>query len=326
MDNISFFISQLPKFIADIFNSFDLDLRNKINEIRIRKSKPLIIYIIDKAYFINPDGSLSVKARENSLTVSQDDFEEICNKLCSNSYHTNMSTLVKGYVTAKNGSRVGVASTAVFKDNALYSVKDIASLCIRISHEYYNCAMPVIDLICTAGVPSIIVAGKPCSGKTTFLRDYSRLLSNGVTGEYKKVSIVDERKEIAAEFDVGVNTDVLSGFPKAQGIEMAVRTLAPDIIVCDELGSVTELDAVINGFSSGVSFAVSVHIKDEKQIFSNEILLKLIETNQFDYILLLKRYTDEFEIIDLGELNRENSRNDNDNPFFFFPWLDGGQH
>jgi hypothetical protein len=75
-----------------------------------------------------------------------------------------------------------------------------------------------------------------------------------------------------------------------------------------------------NSFTTGVSFAVSVHIKSSKQLFSNMILLNLIDSGQFDYVIILKSFTNEFEIIDLGEVKLESGRNDNDNPFFFFPW------
>lgn len=324
MDNISYFISLFPKYLSDIINSFEISIRNQINEIRLRRNNPIILYIRDRAYFVELSGSLSKKLNSHCIRLSSSDFDLICDRICNNSYHTNMSTLTEGYVTTKNGSRVGVASTAVLKDGQIHSVKDICSLNIRISHEYRNCSKVIIDLICKNNkLPGIIVAGKPASGKTTFLRDYARLISDGYTGEYKKVAIVDERKEIASSFDVGVNTDVLYGFAKAKGIEMATRTLSPDLIICDEIGNIDELNAIINGFSCGVSFAVSVHIKDEKQIFSNSILLNLIETNQFDYIVILKSYTQEFEIIDLGEIKLESRRNDHDNPFFFLPWSDG---
>lgn len=320
MDNISYFISLFPKFIKDIFNSFDVKIRNQINEIRLRRDKPIIVYIINKAYFVELSGRLSPNLNQQCLYLSSDDFDYICDKICSNSYHTSMTTLVDGYVTAKNGSRVGVSSTAVIKDNKIHSVRDISSLNIRISHEYKNCSKKIVDLICKDKLPSIVVAGKPCCGKTTFLRDYARLISNGYMGECKKVSIVDERKEISCGFDVGVNTDTLYGFSKAKGIEIATRTLSPDLIICDEIGNEQELEAMENSFTTGVSFAVSVHIKSSKQLFSNMILLNLIDSGQFDYVIILKSFTNEFEIIDLGEVKLESGRNDNDNPFFFFPW------
>lgn len=323
MDNISYFISLFPRFIGDTINSLDKSVKSQINEIRLRKNKPIIIYALSTLYFIEHGGLLTRTLNDRCISINEEDFEYICDKLCSHSYHTNMSSLIDGYVTAKNGSRVGVSSTAVFKDNKMYSVKDISSLNIRISHEYINCAKKIIDLTYHSRLPSIIVAGIPGCGKTTFLRDYARLISNGYSGEYKKVSIIDERKEIASGFDVGINTDVLSGFVKSKGIEIATRTLSPDLIVCDEIGNLDELDKIRYSFSTGVSFAVSLHLKNADDIFSNQITYELIETGEFDYIVILKSYTDEFEIIDLGEIKLEGGRNDNDNPFFILPWLNG---
>lgn len=101
---------------------------------------------------------------------------------------------------------------------------------------------------------SIIVAAPPGGGKTTVLRDLARALSGGFGGRYRKVSIVDERGEFGG-FSPGVNTDVLTGFGKKKGIEIAVRTLSPELIVCDEIADDAEVDAIKAGFSSGVAFA-----------------------------------------------------------------------
>ncbi len=324
MDNISYFISLFPRFIGDTINSLDKSIKSKISEIRLRKNKPIIIYVLNTLYFIEHSGVLSRTLNDRCICINEEDFEYICDKLCNHSYHTNMSSLIDGYVTAKNGSRIGVSSTAVYKDDKIYSVKDISSLNIRISHECRNCAKKIIDLTFRKSLPSIIVAGLPGCGKTTFLRDYARLISNGYSGVYKKVAIVDERKEIAADFDVGINTDILSGFGKAKGIEIATRTLSPDLIVCDEIGSIDELEKIRYSFSTGVNFAVSIHLKDAEDIFSNIMTDELIKTGQFDFIIILKSYTDEFEIIDLGEIKLEGGRNDNDNPFFILPWFNGG--
>lgn len=323
MDNISYFISLFPKFIGDTLNSLDKGTKSTVSEIRLRKNKPIIVYVLNTLYFIEHSGVLTRMLNDRCISINDEDFEYICDKLCSHSYHTNMSSLIDGYVTAKNGSRIGVSSTAVYKDDKIYSVKDIGSLNIRISHECRNCAKKIIDLTFRNRLPSIIVAGLPGCGKTTFLRDYARLISNGYGGEYKKVAIVDERKEIAADFDVGINTDILSGFSKAKGIEIATRTLSPDLIVCDEIGSIDELEKIKYSFSTGVNFAVSIHLKNAEDIFSNSVTDELIKTGQFDFIIVLKSYTDEFEIIDLGEIKLESGRNDTDNPFFILPWFNG---
>lgn len=325
MDNITYFISLMPKHLGDIFNSFDKSTLNLISEIRFRRNKPVIVYLKTVPYFISIGGRLVNSFSANTVLIDDESFDFITDRLCCRSYHTNMHTMIDGYITTKNGSRVGISSTAVYKDNSVCSVKDISSINIRIAKEYKDCSRKILNMLYTKNTPSIIVAGAVLSGKTTFLRDFSRLLSSGFAGRYRKISIVDERCEIASSFDVGINTDVLTGFEKAKGIEIATRTLSPDIIVCDEIGNINELDAIKYGFSTGVSFAVSVHMKSERELLKNYIVNELISTGEFDYIVLLKSFTDEFEIIDLRSEQSENSRNDNDNPFFFFPWLNGGE-
>lgn len=320
MDNLSYFLSIFPKYLSDLIEGLDNSLKYQINEIRIRLYKPVIIYIKTSACFFKSDGTLTSSWSEDCVCISKEDFDLLCDRLCNNSYHTNMQTLVEGFVTVKNGSRVGVASTAVFKDDAIHSVRDITSLNIRISHSYKDCSKKIIDAVCKSELPSIIVAGKPNSGKTTFLRDYVRLISNGYLNEYIKVSVIDERKEIASFFDVGINTDVLSGFEKSKGIEIAVRTLSPDLIVCDEIGNTDELISVKKGFLNGVKFAVSVHLGNEDEIFRNSIINPLISTGQFDYLIILQSYTDKFKIINLTEKLNENNGNCNDNNFHIIDW------
>lgn len=324
MDNITYFISLFPKYLADIFNSFDKNIISLITEIRLRRNKAVIVYLGKTPYFISVGGKLINNYTDNTVKLDDETFEFITDRLCNHSFHTNIHSMIDGYITAKNGCRVGIGASAVYKDSSINSVKDISSVNIRIAHEYKDCSREILNALYTNATPSIIVAGPVLSGKTTFLRDFSRLLSSGFAGKYRKITIVDERREIASGFNVGINTDILSGYEKAKGIEIATRTLSPDIIVCDEIGNINELNAIKYGFSTGISFAVSVHMNDEKRIFTNHIVSQLIETGEFDYIILLKSFTDKFEIIDLRSEDIENNRNGNDNPFFVFPWINGG--
>ncbi len=324
MDNITYFFSAFPEYLSDVFNSFDKSIISLITEIRLRRNKAVIVYIKQIPYFISIGGKLVNHFSQNIISLDDDSFDFITDRLCNHSFHTNMNTMINGYITTKGGSRVGIGASAVYKDNSLNSIKDINSLNIRIAREHKNCSREILNLLFTEKNPSIIIAGPVLCGKTTFLRDFSRLLSSGFAGRYRKITIVDERREIAGGFDVGINTDVLSGYEKAKGIEIATRTLSPDIIVCDEIGNINELEAIQYGFSTGVNFAVSVHMKDEENLQRNKIIQRLLETGEFDYLVLLKSFTDEFEIIDLRSYQLENNRNNNDNPFFIIPWGNGG--
>lgn len=323
MDNITYFLDLFPKYLSDAFNSLESSVISMITEIRLRRNKPLMIYVKNVPYFISIGSKLVKNNSSPVIIVDNESFDFITDRLCNHSYHTNMHTMVDGYITAKNGSRVGIAAHASYKDGVINSVRNISSLNIRISHEIKGCCRDVLNALYLTDTPSIIVAGPVMSGKTTFLRDFSRMLSSGFNGRYLKVAVVDEREEISSGFDVGVNTDILTGFEKYKGIEIATRTLSPDIIVCDEIGSQAELDAVEYGFSTGVSLAVSIHIKDPCQLLVNHIARRLIGTEQFDYAVILKPFESDFDIIPLRNEKDEISRDDADNSIYFFPWIDG---
>ena len=82
-------------------------------------------------------------------------------------------------------------------------------------------------------------------GKTTLLKDLVRKISNGILDIGFKgldVSLIDERAEISAMYkgksqnNIGIRTDVLENISKQIGIKMAVRSMAPKVIVADEIG------------------------------------------------------------------------------------------
>ena len=83
-------------------------------------------------------------------------------------------------------------------------------------------------------------------GKTTVLRDLIRQISSGIK-EIKfialNVGVVDERGEIAALYkgipqnEIGVKTDVIENVHKSIGIRMLIRSMAPRVIVADEIGN-----------------------------------------------------------------------------------------
>ncbi len=314
MDNIYSLIETMPQRVKNVFLSIDKDKLEAIEEIRIRLKAPMIVYIRQTPYFltcINGKTILSKRRTNFCFTADEETFHLIVNKLCNNSYHTKMATMINGYITTENGSRIGVASTASYNGGKIESIRDITSLNIRISREIKGIADGIIDKIYRDNTPSVIIAAPPGAGKTTLLRDIARALSKE---KYHKTIIVDERDEIASGFDVGFNTDVLRNFRKTDGIEIAVRTLSPDVIICDEIGSIEEADKVISAFYSGVKFAVSVHLDSVKNIKSNAVLRRLTDSKFFDYLIFINENF-RYEIYSLRNKN-ENSRRIVDNMLY----------
>ena len=308
-------IPSLSDGMAGSISALPNEVLKHLNEIRIRRNQPLILVFGKSCLFITGRGKLLNHYSELAYTVDDEEFDLIFRRLSNYSVHSVMDNLIKGFTTAQGGNRIGVTSTAVIKDKEIASVKDISSLNIRIANEIKDCSRQILNMLYVNSFPSIIVASPPAGGKTTFLRDLARLLSSGFNNRYRKVVIVDERNEIAykgaAEInaDIGLNTDVLTGFPKSVGIEMAIRTLSPDIIVCDEISSSAEVSAMADGFNSGVKFAVSVHAANMKDLAEKAIIRELIAKNEFEYIVMLNDYTNDFEIMEVSELRSEIIRN-----------------
>ncbi len=304
-------ISCLAPPLSIILSNIDEKEKAKINEIRIRLEKPITLIHETGVWFVNCNSKLMNYPGESAYIVSKKELNDCFSKICDYSIHSKNENLIKGYVTVKGGIRVGVASSAVVQNGSITSVKDITSLNIRVAKGIIGAGQPILNTLFVNSSPSIIVASKPSGGKTTVLRDMARLLSSGFNSRYRRVSIIDERNEIAGKynggfvFDVGLNTDVLTGFSKASGIEIALRTLAPEYIICDEIATVEEANAINYAFASGVNFIVSMHIKNKESLFNKKVFRALLESNEFSYIVFLNNYSRDIEIVDCREVSNE---------------------
>lgn len=193
-----------------------------------------------------------------SAPFSEKDIADCFAELCRYSVHSFSREIAEGFITLDGGHRVGLCGTAVMSGGAVVSVKDISSLNIRIAREVRGCAEELYGRFFAGGLCSLLLAGRPMSGKTTLLRDLSRML-----GEKYRVALIDSRNEISASvrglptLDVGENTDVLCGYTKPAGIMTALRSLSPDVIICDEIGD--DYDAVEQCLFCGVKVIAAAH-------------------------------------------------------------------
>lgn len=226
---------------------------------------------------------------------THEDINECFLELCRNSVHSYAREISEGYITLPGGNRVGFCGTAVLRDGAISTLKDISSLNIRFAREVRGCAEELCRRAFPDGLCSLIICGKPLSGKTTMLRDMARIL-----GGTHCVALIDSRGELAGvsggvpALDVGENTDVLNGYPKAEGIMCALRSLSPEMIVCDEIGS--DAEEVRQCMGCGVKLAVTVHAASIDELRSRPGIAELYPL--FDRAALLEggRITDIREI------------------------------
>ena len=141
-----------------------------------------------------------------------------------------------------------------------------------------------------------LIISPPKCGKTTILRDIAKNISNGMYSinlKGKKVAIIDERSEIAASYNgipqmnIGIRTDVLDNCLKKTGMLMAVRSLSPEVLICDEIGTLGEVEALNMAFNSGVNIIVTVHGFDIEDVYGRKAFKELIDEAILERIVVL---------------------------------------
>ncbi|MEG1952893.1 MAG: stage III sporulation protein AA [Hydrogenoanaerobacterium sp.] len=297
----------LPLRLQSAVLKMDEPTQLAAQELRLRVNRPLQISLNGQIEFLGDRGKTTPRSNESSIIVSSQEIFDVFRAVCGYSVHTHQSEIADGFITFEGGHRVGICGTAVINDGIVSGMRDISSLNIRIAKEIRGCAEKVIKYS-NYGCKGMLLAGPPSSGKTTMLRDLARLLAGDGICNIKKVALLDERGELAAMWqgvpqnDVGICTDILSGYTKKKAILMAIRTLSPDIIICDEIGREDDIDAIKTGAVCGVKLIASVHAATIDEVLKKPFVKELAALGAFDTIVLLNGCERVGEIKEVREL------------------------
>lgn len=294
------------KLSDEIINSLSLNLREKIKtiqeenieEIRLRINKPLIINGNQTDYFYNENKKKLDRNMDKAYIVTKEDVDQTFQILCKYSIHSFMDDIKKGFVTLRGGHRVGIVGKAIVENGSVENIKHVSSLNIRVSREVKNCSDKVMSHIIKSStkINNTIIISPPQCGKTTLLRDVVRNLSNGNEKFNFKginVALIDERNEIAGSYlgipqmDVGIRTDIIETCPKDVGIMMVLRSMSPNVIVTDEIGTEKDIKALYTALNGGVGLITTVHGDSIEDIRNRKELNCLLDEELFKKVILL---------------------------------------
>ncbi len=276
-------LKYLPPKVSDAVRGFGEELKGKtvwISEIRLRAHAPMSVSCMGKNIY---------RFQGKTVVCDESEVAQSLQKLCEDSVHTYSETLREGFVTLENGYRIGVCGRAGTAGDTIKSIYGISSLSIRIPHPIQGISGDILKLLIQNGrLQSALFYAPPNVGKTTLIRDIAASLSRGEAP--KRVALIDTRGEIyMRELFAESLVDILRGYPRAKGIEIATRTLSPEVIFCDEIGSAEEARAILSAQNSGVPLIATAHADSKEALLRRPNIKMLYDSGIFRYYIGLSR-------------------------------------
>ena len=250
----------LPKRLQEILEG-ELSDWNQLQEIRLRMEGPMALCIRGMKRLPNQNGQV----------VSRKEFREVLEYISRYSLYAFEEEIRRGFLTIPGGHRIGLAGQVVAENGKVKTMKYISFLNIRIAHEIKGCANPM-------------------------LRDIIRqVASGGKMFTEKTVSVIDERSEIAGSYmgkptkDVGIHCDVLDACGKAEGIGMMIRSMAPEIVAVDEIGTEEDFEVLQMALTTGCALLATIHGSSIRQLKEKPYLHKMFAERMFQRIIFLEK-------------------------------------
>ena len=285
----------LPPEVRRAMSDLAAEALAGLEEVRLKTERPVLLRFDGGERFLG-DGVLTDDPA-SARPFSRQDMKKTMLLLSESSVYAFSEELRRGYITLPGGHRAGFAGRAVLEKGALRTLKEISSVNLRIAREVKGAGESLLArLPLTGGVlPSTLLVAPPRAGKTTLLRDLTRLLSDGIGVGPFRVGLADERSELAAtlsgvpQLDVGLRTDVVDGCPKAEALLLLWRSMGPEVLVTDELGLEEDGAAVAEAAKCGVSVLATAHARDGAEARQRPLLRRLLGEGYFRYLVVLSR-------------------------------------
>lgn len=277
------FAGNIRRLLAEARPEYD-----RLYEIRLRAGRPVFLVYAGGERF------LRIKGQEPYL-VTRQDLKETLEYVSGYSLYAYEDEIRQGYISVQGGHRIGVTGKVILNGDRIRGMKYISCINVRLSHQIPGCADAVMPYIQSKNhIAHTLIVSPPRCGKTTLLRDVIRQLSNGrknISGV--TVGVVDERSELAGSWqgipqnDLGMRTDILDACPKAEGMQMLVRSMSPDVVAVDELGKEEDFRAVESVIHCGCRLIATAHGNSVEDILNQPFFQKLKKMEVFERYIVL---------------------------------------
>lgn len=248
----------------------------RIEELKIRKDRHSCLVLNGKNLIL-------------PIIISKEEIESILSKMCLGSLYAYKDTISKGYLSLGNGIRVGICGRAVVDQERISGIYDISELSVRIPHSIeVSCEEICQRILADKLTGGVLIYAPPGVGKTTLLRSVIKKLSSGHRA--LRTAVIDTRGELSFGLESkSLLTSILSGYPKKEGIEIAARSLNPQLIACDEIGNEKEAAAILDAHGCGIPLIATCHGKSVQEILHRSGIRILHRERIFKHYIGIER-------------------------------------
>ncbi len=217
--------------------------------------------------------------------TSPDEVNALLKKLCDMAVFAHRDELVNGYISLDFGIRVGVCGSMSYDGGKIVGVGSISSLVFRIPREECGFADDIYRRWDGSGRGGLLVCSRAGGGKTTFLRAFTRSMGR----ENTRVVVVDERREFDLHSYRDCTVDIMSGYKRSLGVEIAIRTMSCEVLVVDEISSDEDARALSGAVGAGVSVIATAHGNNPTDIMKRDYIYKLVKSGLFSHYVVISK-------------------------------------
>jgi len=213
--------------------------------------------------------------------TTEEEIRKLLLQMCEGSLYAYGQSINEGYLTLPGGIRVGVCGRATVENGRVIGVHSVSGLMIRIPHRVRVDASPILDLLRVRNRSGgVLIYAPPGVGKTTLLRACA---TTAASAPYAlRTVVVDTRSELKYTLeDKSLCLDILEGYPRDLGIEIATRSFGAQLVICDEIGSPADARAILQSANSGIALIATAHASSLSELLARPAFAELHRAGVF---------------------------------------------